>query len=167
MADVMTIDTGVHPTTTHVLIRVDIHHLLRAAEAAELLSCLSDVVALIAGSDYVQLAEADPADTERWKSLALIVKESAIADHWELVVDLPGCTPQQVGEFVAALRKIHDVADDKKAQPDSRELTEAGELLVKGSSDVPRAAPVDELQAIVDRLSPLTLKSVGVEMRTG
>jgi hypothetical protein len=167
MADVMTIDTAVHPTATRVLIRVDIHHLLRAAEAAELLSCLSAVAALIAGSDYVELAEADPADTERWKSLALIVKESSIADYWDLVVDLPGCTPEQVEKFVAALRKIHDVADDKKSQPDSNELTEAGELLVKGSSDVPRTAPVDQLQAIVERLSPLTLKIVGVEIRTG
>jgi hypothetical protein len=72
-----------------------------------------------------------------------------------------------VQEFVVALRKIHDVADDEQAQPGNRELTEAGELLVKGSSDVPRTAPVDELQAIVERLSRLTLKIVGVEIRTG
>jgi hypothetical protein len=167
MADVLTIDTRVHSTATHVLVRVEIHHLLRAAEAAELLSCLSDIAALIAGSDYVELAEADPADTERWKSLALIVKETVIGDYWDVVVDLPGCTPQQVQEFVAALRKIHDVADDKNSQPDNPELTEAGELLVKGSSDVPRMAPVDQLQAIVERLSSLTLKIVSVEIRTG
>jgi hypothetical protein len=72
-----------------------------------------------------------------------------------------------VQEFVVALRKIHDVAADEQAQPGNRELTEAGELLVKGSSDVPRTAPVDELQAIVERLSRLTLKIVGVEIRTG
>jgi hypothetical protein len=60
-----------------------------------------------------------------------------------------GALRNRWGSSFAALRKIHDVADDKKAQPDSRELTEAGELLVKGSSDVPRTAPVDQLQAIV------------------
>jgi hypothetical protein len=167
MADVMTVDTRVHPTTTHVAIRVEFHHLLRAAEAADLLSCLSDVAALIAGSDYVELAEADPADAERWKSLALIVRETVLGDYWDLVVDLPGCTPEQVQEFVAALRKIHDVADDPQSQPGTRELTEAGELLVKESSDVPRTAPVDELHAIVERLSSLTLKIVAVEVRMG
>lgn len=88
MADVMTVDTRVHPTATHVFIRVEIHHLLRAAEAADMLSCLSDVAALIAGSDYVELAEADPADAERWKSLALTVKETVIGDYWDLVVNL-------------------------------------------------------------------------------
>ena len=163
----MTIDTRVEPTATHVLIRVEIHHVLRAAEAGNMLSCLSDIAALIAGSDYVELAEADPADAERWKSLALVVKESAIGEYWDLVVQLPGCTPEQVQEFVAALRKIHDVADDQSSQPADRELTEAGELLVKGSSDVPRTAPVDELQAIVERLSALTLNIVSVELRTG
>ncbi len=167
MADVMTIDTRVHPTTTYVLLRVQIHQFLRAAEAADMLSCLSDGAALIAGSDYVELAEADPADAERWKSLALIVKETVIGDYWDLVLHLPGCTPEQVQEFVAALRKIHDVADDQNSQPGNRELTEAGKLLVKGSSDVPRKAPVDELQAIVERLSRLTLKIVSVETRTG
>ena len=163
----MTIDTRVEPTATHVLIRVEIHHVLRAAEAANMLSCLSDIAALIAGSDYVELAEADPADAERWKSLALVVKESTIGEYWDLVVQLPGCTPEQVQEFVVALRKIHDVADDQSSQPADRELTEAGELLVKGSSDVPRTAPVDELQAIVERLSALTLNIVSVEIRAG
>ena len=94
----MTIDTRVEPTATHVLIRVEIHHVLRAAEAGNMLSCLSDIAALIAGSDYVELAEADPADAERWKSLALVVKESTIGEYWDLVVQLPGCTPEQVQE---------------------------------------------------------------------
>ena len=167
MADVMTIDTRVEATTTDVLIRVEIHHVLRAAEAADMLSCLSDIAALIAGSDYVELAEADPADAERWKSLALTIKEMVLGEYWDLVVQLPGCTPEQVQEFAAALRKIHDVADDQSSQPADRELTEAGELLVKGSSDVPRAAPVDALHAVVERLSALTLRILAVEIRTG
>ena len=69
MADVTTVHTHVQPSTIHVAIHVEIrNHELRASDGAEVLLCLSELAALITGSDYFDLAEADPAEAEKWRS---------------------------------------------------------------------------------------------------
>ena len=178
MADVTTIDTHVQAHPLQVAIRVEIpNQELRAAEAAEVLLCLSELAGLIAGSDYVELAEADPAEAERWKSLSLVVHQMSIVNLWEVRAALPGCTPERVQAFVEALTSIYMVVrdrhgDKKNEEDEKRELEEqrieqAARLLVAHSTDVPRTPPVENVREIVVRLALLSVKIVDVTVHRG
>ena len=170
MADVTTVDTHVQANPIQVAIRVDIqNHELRAADAAELLLSLSELAGLIAGSDFVELAEADPVDAERWKSLSLVVKEMTSLDSWEIVTILPGCTPEQTHAFVKALTSIQTIVQDQKGDKEGRDedalFKEAAQLLVKDSKDVPRSPPVEKIRDLALRLSALAVTIVQVTVR--
>ncbi len=170
MADVTTVHTHVQANPIQVAIRVEIqNHELRAADAAELLLSLSELAGLIAGSDFVELAEADPVDAERWKSLSLVVKEMTSLDSWDIVTILPGCTAEQTQAFVAALTSIYTVVQDhkgdKKREDADALIKEAAQLLVKGSTDVPRSPPVEKIRDVAMRLSALAVTIVQVTIR--
>lgn len=171
MADVTTVHTHVQPSTIQVAVYVESpNHELRAAEAAEVLLCLSELAALIAGSDYFDLAEADPAEAENWKSNALVVHQMSISPRWEILAVLPGCTPEQVQAFVEALTfmcaVVRDQQADKKTNDDER-LIKAAHLLVQSPSDVPRTPPIEKVQAIVVRLAVLSITVVEITTRRG
>ena len=162
MADVTSIDTHVPAITLKVAIRVDIvAHELRANEAAEMLLCLCQLAGLITGSDYVRLAEEDPAEADRWKSLNLLISEMSVADVWEIMAVLPGCTADQTQAFQQAARLVGAAVRNRKAgqasSNDDEQLHEAAALLVKQSSDVPRTPPMEEVEDIVSRLAALTI----------
>jgi hypothetical protein len=162
MADVTTVDTHVQSSPILLALRIEAQDRnLRAADAAELLQCLSELAGLIAGSDYVELAEADPVDAEKWKSLSLVIKEISGVDPWELVTVLPGCTPEKAQAFVDALTAISALVQDRKGdrKPDDEDalIDTAAHLLVQGSKDVPRTAPVEDVRDVVLRLSALSL----------
>jgi hypothetical protein len=171
MADVTTVHTHVQPSTIQVVIHVEIpNHELRAGEAAEVLLCLSELAALIAGSDYFDLAEADPADAENWRSNALVVHQMSICPHWEILAVLPGCTPEQVQAFVEALTFMYVVVRDQQAgkkTKDDERLIKAAHLLVQSTSDVPRTPPIENVHAIVVRLAVLSITIVEVTIRRG
>jgi len=159
-----------------VALRVDIpNQELRATEAAEVLLCLAELAGLIAGSDYVELAEADPAEAERWKSLSLVVTQMAMSNSWEILTVLPGCVPERVDAFVEALTSVCLVVRDRhadKQNPDSerraleeQRIKDAAQLLVAQSADVPRTPPVEEVQEIVARLADLSVTIVDATIR--
>ena len=170
MADVTTVHTHVQPSTIQVAIHVEIrNHELRASEGAEVLLCLSELAALIAGSDYFDLAEADPADAENWRSNALVVNQMSISPPWEILAVLPGCTPEQVQAFVETLTFIYMVVRDQQAgkKTEDEELIQAAQLLVKDTSDVPRTPPIEQVRDIVVRLSALSIAIVEIAIRQG
>jgi len=171
MADVTTVHTRVQPSTIQVAIQVEIpNHELRAGEAAEVLLCLSELAALIAGSDYFDLAEADPADAENWRSNALVVNQMSISPPWQILAVLPGCTPEQVQAFVEALTfmcvVVRDQQAGKKTNDDER-LVKAAHLLVQSTSDVPRTPPIEKVRDIIGRLAALSIAVIGIAIRRG
>ena len=170
MADVTTVHTHVQASTIHVAIHVEIpNHELRASEGAEVLLCLSELAALITGSDYFDLAEADPAEAEKWRSNALVVNQMSIDDSWEILAVLPGCTPEQVHAFVEALTLICMVVRDQRAGKKTKDdelLTKAAHLLVKTTSDVPRTPPIENIRDIVVRLAVLSITIDEIAIRT-
>lgn len=144
MADVTTVHTHVQASPIHVAIHVEIpNHELRASEGAEVLLCLSELATLITGSDYFDLAEADPAEAEKWKSNALVVNQMSIDDSWEILAVLPGCTPKQVQAFVETLTFIYMAVRHQHAgkKTEDEELIQAAQLLVTDTSDVPGLRP--------------------------
>jgi hypothetical protein len=171
MADVTTVHTHVQASAIQVAIHVEFpNHVLRAGEAAEVLLCLSELAALIAGSDYFDLAEADPADAERWRSNALVVSQMSIYNPWEILAVLPGCTPEQVQAFVEALTFIYMVVRDQQAgkkTDDDERLIKAAHVLVKSTSDVPRTPPIEKVHDIVMRLAVLSITIVEITIRRG
>jgi hypothetical protein len=171
MPDVTTVHTHVQASTIHVAVHVEIpNHELRAADAAEVLLCLSELAGLIAGSDYVDLAEADPAEAEKWKSNALVVNQMSIDKAWDILAVLPGCTPEQVQAFVEALTFIYMVVRDQQAgkkTEDEESLTQAAHVLIRDTSDVPRTPPIEKVREIVVRLAVLSLSIVDITIRRG
>lgn len=170
MADVTTVHTHVQASPIDVAIHVEIpNHELRAAEGAEVLLCLSELAALITGSDYFDLAEADPAEAEKWRSNALVVNRMSIDNSWEILAVLPGCTPEQVQAFVETLTFIYMVVRDQQAgkKTEDEELIKAAQLLVKDTSDVPRTPPIEKVRDIVARLAVLSIAIVEITIRRG
>ena len=170
MADVTTVHTHVQASTIHVAIHVEIpSHELRASEGAEVLLCLSELAALISGSDYFDLAEADPAEAEKWKSNALVVNQMSIDDSWEILAVLPGCTPKQVQAFVETLTFIYMVVRQQHAgkKTEDEELIQAAQLLVTDTSDVPRTPPIEQVRDIVFRLGVLSIAIAEIAIRQG
>ena len=180
MADVTTIDTHVEAHPRHVSIRVEVpNQALRATEAAEVLLCLAELAGLIAGSDYVELAEADPAEAERWKASSVVVHQLSMANPnpWEILAGLPGCIPERVQAFVEALGLVCLVvrdrhadkshADDEKREFEARLIEKAARLLVAQSADVPRTPPVEQVREIVGRLASLSVTIVDATIHQG
>jgi hypothetical protein len=170
MADVTTVHTHVQPSTIQVAIHVEIrNHELRASEGAEVLLCLSELAALISGSDYFDLAEADPAEAEKWRSNALVVNQMSIDDSWEILAVLPGCTPKQVHAFVETLSFIYTVVRDQQAgkKTEDEELIQAAQCLVQDTSDVPRTPPIEHVRDIVVRLAALSIAIDEIAIRQG
>ena len=171
MADVTTVHTHVQASTIQVAIQVEIpNHDLRAGDAAEVLLCLSELAALIAGSDYFDLAEADPADAENWRSNALVVNQMSISPPWEILAVLPGCTPEQVQAFVETLTLMCVVVRDQQAGKktnDDERLVKAAHLLVQSTSDVPRTPPIEKVRDMVGRLAALSIAIGEIAIRRG
>ena len=171
MADVTTVHTHVQASTIHVAIHAEIpNNELRAADAAEVLWCLSELAGLIAGSDYFDLAEADPAEGEKWRSNALVVTQMSVDTAWEILAVLPGCTPEQVQAFVEAFTFIYMAVRDQQAgkkTEDEELLIKAAHVLVRDTSDVPRTPPIQKVREIVVRLAVLSLSIADITIRRG
>jgi hypothetical protein len=180
MADVTTTDTPLQAHPSQVYVRVDIpNQELRARDAAEVLLCLSELAGLIAGSDYVELAEADPAEAEGWKASSVVVNQMSMVtpNPWEILTVLPGCTPERVHAFVEALTSVCLVvrnrhADKSDAGNEKRELEEqliekAARLLVAQTADVPRTPPVEKVRELVERLGVLSVTIVDATVHRG